>query len=423
MSYTILRIININYENIYTDFYTKFNNSKNQNYQSLKDNFYNQFYLYTSPFEKNLKENNVNAIEIIYNFKELQLKWYYEKFGNFNKLKNKNDEELLFEIFNCQIKYYKPNILFFQHSTPFNNQRLNNIKNENKHIKKIILHNGIPLEKKNLKNIDYIFCALPYLKKRYELEGIKSSILYHYFNENILNKIMSSNLKTDIVFMGKTGNKNDLNHINRFEALEKIILNEANFECFSLELGREKLLNFSYKKKLRDLLLKHLHNKISKKFLTNLSTIKNKRINNFVKDLNNYKNFKNIFLHRKYPDKIREPLFGLDMYNKIYNSKITINIHTNEAKNECGNIRMFEATGLKSCLLTDNKSNLLELFEKDQEVVSYNSFSELSDKLKNLKEDNNLLKKISEAGQKRTLKNHTSKIRFNEMHEQIKKII
>ena len=43
---------------------------------------------------------------------------------------------------------------------------------------------------------------------------------------------------------------------------------------------------------------------------------------------------------------------------------------------------MFEATGLRSCLITEYC--FCELFEPDSEVVTYKTFSELKDKLKNL---------------------------------------
>ena len=94
------------------------------------------------------------------------------------------------------------------------------------------------------------------------------------------------------------------------------------------------------------------------------------------------------------------------MYNELFNSNLTLNIHTDVSNTFCGNYRMFEATGLRSCLITENRQNIKDLFEPDFEVVTYKSLDELKDKLKNLLSDKKLSKKISLEGQRKTLKHH-----------------
>jgi len=84
---------------------------------------------------------------------------------------------------------------------------------------------------------------------------------------------------------------------------------------------------------------------------------------------------------------------------------------------------MFEATGLGSCLITEHKKNIEDLFEPDKEVVTYKSLDELKDKLKILENDKNLCKKIKIQGQKRTLKYHTLNSRLDVVDTEIKKLL
>ena len=112
-----------------------------------------------------IKHKNFSNL-IIYNFENLQDKWLQENSTKFTK--NFNREEKLFEIFRLQLAKMKPDVLFFQHSTPFDLIRLKNLKEDFPFIKKIIFHNGIPIKDSNLKYVDHIFSAVPYLASFYK---------------------------------------------------------------------------------------------------------------------------------------------------------------------------------------------------------------------------------------------------------------
>ena len=47
---------------------------------------------------------------------------------------------------------------------------------------------------------------------------------------------------------------------------------------------------------------------------------------------------------------------------------------------------LFETTGVGSCLVTDEGSNMSDLFVPDEEVITYESYDELMEKLAYLKE-------------------------------------
>jgi spore maturation protein CgeB len=102
-----------------------------------------------------------------------------------------------------------------------------------------------------------------------------------------------------------------------------------------------------------------------------------------------------------------EPVFGLDMYRLFTNSKIVLNLHIGAAGDYAGNMRLFEVTGIGSCILTDNKKNIGDLFVPDAEVVVYSSVEDCIEKAKWLLDHEDERAKIAFAGQQKTLSFHT----------------
>jgi spore maturation protein CgeB len=76
-----------------------------------------------------------------------------------------------------------------------------------------------------------------------------------------------------------------------------------------------------------------------------------------------------------------------------------------------------------SCLLTDWKSNINELFEEDKEIVTYKSKEECVEKMKWLLENSNKRESIAKAGQERVIREHTYKHRADELVRVINKYI
>jgi spore maturation protein CgeB len=104
---------------------------------------------------------------------------------------------------------------------------------------------------------------------------------------------------------------------------------------------------------------------------------------------------------------LQPAVFGLDMYRTLMRSKLSFNSHIDIAVNSASNMRLFEATGVGSCLVTDWKANLTRLFEPDLEVVTYKSAAECVEKVQWLLAHPAERQAIAQAGQKRTLTDHT----------------
>jgi hypothetical protein len=99
-------------------------------------------------------------------------------------------------------------------------------------------------------------------------------------------------------------------------------------------------------------------------------------------------------------------VFGLAMYQALSASRVSLNVHIDAAGETAANMRLFEATGVGSCLLTDAKTNLAEWFEPGREVVVYSSVADCVAKLRWLLDHESERSAIARAGQARTLREH-----------------
>jgi hypothetical protein len=108
------------------------------------------------------------------------------------------------------------------------------------------------------------------------------------------------------------------------------------------------------------------------------------------------------------------PLWGIQMYDVLRRSRVTVNSHIGIAESYANNMRLFEATGSGTLLITDWKKNLSDLFEPEAEVVTYRSKDECVEKLKYLLNHSDEAEEIARAGQQRTLNEHTYYHRLGE---------
>lgn len=108
-------------------------------------------------------------------------------------------------------------------------------------------------------------------------------------------------------------------------------------------------------------------------------------------------------------------VWGLDMYRALARSRITLNRHINVAENYANNMRLYEATGVGTLLLTDRKDNLGELFEVGKEVVAYSSAEEAAELIRYYLAHPDEAQAIARAGQARTLREHTYGHRMEEL--------
>lgn len=121
------------------------------------------------------------------------------------------------------------------------------------------------------------------------------------------------------------------------------------------------------------------------------------------------------------------PLYGLAMYAAIKSSRLIFDVRGSIARRddkgqthdlagkETANMRLFEATGLGACLVTEQYDNLGELFTVGKEIVTYSSKQELLDVLRYYHEHEEERSAIAAAGLARCRRDHSMETRLREL--------
>lgn len=336
---------------------------------------------YTRAFCK----QGVDAHAIILNERKLQRKWASE-YG----LKTHDSKEIL----RTQISYFQPDVLWVEDLLYFDSKFLSEIRKSVKTIRCIAAYHCAPANYqtiKKLKLFDFVITCTPGLKVDLENIGIKSYHVYHGFDTDLLQYMNNENVnnRREVVFSGSIFSGEGY-HNSRLALLNYLINSGLNISLFINIEGRFKIL-------LKKLLYAF------NKFLQILGMKKPWEVIHFLE----------YGKHpvRSYPksilDNIQEPVYGIEMYNLLSDSEIVLNNHGDVAGNFAGNMRLFEATGVGVCLLTDYKINIEELFEINKEVVVYRSPEDCAEKIKWLRANDDVRRRIAAAGQKKTLKMHT----------------
>jgi spore maturation protein CgeB len=108
-------------------------------------------------------------------------------------------------------------------------------------------------------------------------------------------------------------------------------------------------------------------------------------------------------------------VWGAEMYQVLWRSRISLNSHIDLAGREAGNMRLFEATGAGAFLLTDFKDNLDTLFAPDREVAVWRSIDDCLKAIEYHLRDEKSRAEIAHAGQARTMAQHTYRHRTAEI--------
>jgi spore maturation protein CgeB len=103
------------------------------------------------------------------------------------------------------------------------------------------------------------------------------------------------------------------------------------------------------------------------------------------------------------------------MYRVLASSRITLNRHIDVAEGQANNMRLYEATGSGALLVTDRARMLDELFDPGAEVVAYADEDDLVQQVTRLMADDESRLRIAEAGQARTLAEHSYRDRMREL--------
>tara|TARA_A100001015_G_scaffold291657_1_gene366091 strand:- start:8282 stop:9586 length:1305 start_codon:yes stop_codon:yes gene_type:complete len=420
-NYRLLRVNGVFHDTLIQDILIRNKNFNSLLYRDALKIYEKNSFVYSFSFTNELQKLGNETIEILADFKELQALWAKE--NNFKFSKDNWVGEILFE----QIRLFKPDIIYFQshhflHSSRlFKKKTTSNtielIKSKFNFIKKIIVYSGFPTDYKLVLGADMVFYSPPSIQKFFKKAGIKSYLMYHYFDEKIFDKIKLQNRqkKYNLTFLGSSRYPETRYYylksiLEEFDI--KIWLHE-NYKKTNNSINIDKI---SLKQFVKEFII-ITSSKINYDIVEKLRTLKiyNTKYHNFInqirrKILTNQTNSQ-ASLKKEFAEKCKNPVFGFEYYQILNNSKITLNMHADLANGCVGNMRMFEATGMGSCLLNDYGSNLSELFEDGKEIITFKSISDAKDKIRYLLNNPKEAEKIAKAGQIKTLQKHTTKNR------------
>jgi spore maturation protein CgeB len=398
MSFSLLSISSM-YPGYLRSFYRKNPNLKDLTYEDHIKLLLQDSTEFVGSYNRGFRKLGIKAAIIIANDDLLQSKWKSE-----NRLTTDKNSDILFD----QVNSYNPEILWIENLSFLDPDWFINVRTKIRSVKLIVAYHCAPYNKSILEKLrcaDFIITCTPGLKQSLENEGMKAFQVYHGFDNELLTRIDRNPdaVYHDLVFSGSliTGGSFHSGRINLIESLVKE----------KTDLALYVTLEKSYRIKAKQSIYR-LTNLLKKLKLDNLTD----RIPVFEYGRSPVKSYSDELLKSNH-----QPLYGMEMYNLFARSKIVLNMHIGVAGDYAGNMRMFEVTGVGSCLLTDNKKNLSDLFEPGKEVVVYDSPEDCIKKVKWLLGHENVRANIARLGQKRTLEMHTVENRCKSITDIINK--
>ena len=270
---------------------------------------------------------------------------------SFNLISNKkNFQNYLIETF----KNYKPDLLFFGHTTNIDLNTIDEIKSINKGL--ILSH----------WNEDPIMPSLDYSKKNISNIKLYSNIVDHNFITTHPSVIRSKVKLDNFHFLFVPVDKN----IECFDAYNMRPSNDL-FYAMSHGVNRGIL-----KKGIED-------NRV--KFLDRLI----KKISNIKYDFYGFSN--------------KQPIWGNDFNNAITNSKMGLNLSRGNPTKYYSSNRIASFMGNGLLTFVDRKVQLRDFFNNN-EIIFYNNVYDLADKIKFYSKNDLIRKKIAENGKKKYFK-------------------
>lgn len=257
-------------------------------------------------------------------------------------------------VLEAQIRALRPEVLFIQDMNTFSPTFLRSLRPYVRLIVGQIAYSFAP--DTDFSVFDLILSSLPHYVQRFRAEGISSELFRLGFEANLLDHLTSTPQKYDVVHVGGYSPI----HTERNELLEYLINAGVPLSCWGYGVN----------------------------YLSRRSPIR-----------------------RCYQGE----LWGLEMHSVRFNSRIVVSKHISSVAGPHANIMtMYEATGVGSLLVIDERSDLDAIFQPGTEVSTYSSAADCADTIFRYLNNEEQRLSVAQAGQKRTLAEHTYLHRMQE---------
>ncbi|HYR75223.1 MAG TPA: glycosyltransferase [Pyrinomonadaceae bacterium] len=383
-------------------------------YEELYDRYVGTHFGWADYYPRHLKALGNEAQEVFTSFEALQKAWAEEhgvRYDQRNWFK-----QILF----AQVRAFQPDVLFLEDLYRFDSDFRKQLREVCAKRPLIIGYRGAPTEDYgSLKDVDVLLTCAPHFVEYMRQAGANAALLPHAFEPAILDAVGHVTRDLDLTFVGNLVMQDGF-HMQRYALIEKLLESTSLQVWTSIsqpESGsrsKRVLLKLASraKKTLKDAGLDSGFIKSSGGGLKAAMT-RNSRTSDPS----------GAWKEKGYAAKLHEPVFGLANFRILARSRLTLNNHIDCAEDYAGNSRLYEATGMGACLITDWKRNLSEMFEPDSEVVTYKCAEECSEKINYLLAHESERQAIAQAGQQRTLSCHTFKRRSAQLDELIREAI
>lgn len=419
MSYRVVRIANISYKGALDRLRRDHPDLDSMSYDESLKALFGLGMIYTDAFSQGMRALGVEAIEIIADADSIQKKWADE-----HGLRLPADDSWRALLVIAQIKHYRPDVVFFQDVHGLPRPFRQDLKSLCPSVRLTVLHKGYPGQFDEMADFDLVYMSMPSLVDLYRDRGIPAELHYHGFNGNIPDLMTSAGFTNgekalDFSFIGSSGYGHGDGHRSRYWAMVRLF-RETPMVAFTDEVFSQYGSRWArFQRALRNVPgpLIEAHRVIRR-------LPGGDQIGAIADDMKFEARRREVIggsfssewappcpISAIFPDRCRRPVYGLDMYHALARSHVTFNLHADATGDSVGNLRMFEATGAGTCLLTDSGPNIRELFEPDTEVVTYASLDEGIEKVRYLLSHPETCREIAEAGQRRTLREHTVQMR------------
>ena len=375
------------YQDYLSYFYSKNSFVSNLSFKEHRSVLLNDHFGWPADLSCYMNRRNINTEFIIPNDRNLQMKWAMEH--NFHNYTSGKWEK---EIALAQIRQFKPDVLWigamFDYYGDFLRQAL-------AYCRSAITWISCPTpDNLDVTGFSVLVTSRSDLLKDKQHLFKKVVVTKPGFDAEVLNALGPVKKRYEVVFVGNIS----LHHTRRAEILAYLVKNGIDikiFGRFSRQFSSRKLK--AVKQTINQVARHHDFRGAARTLRQNF---RRSKYDIWVKTLESV---------------YHPPVFGMDMYRLIASSHIGLNIHIDMAGNHSGNMRMFEVTGVGVCLITEHSSNIEELFEPGQEVLTYRSKEELLKTIQEVLGEKSKLKEIAKAGQQRTLQSHNMERLFNDI--------
>jgi spore maturation protein CgeB len=326
-------------------------------------------------YSANLRKLGYEGWDVIANIEPMQKQWAREHGFKYESTRwrvrlrrgivpwpyREHNREWLYPILAAQIEAYRPDVLFSMAMETVGSGFLRSVKGYYRLA--IGQHAATPLYQ-DISAYDLVLSSLPNQVDYFRQSGLKSELFKLGFEPRILEELTNGPKCYDLVFVGGLGGI----HQDGTETLSRLA------ERFPVTVWGYGLENLAESSPLRQC--------------------------------------------------YRGPIWGIGMYQALRDSQIVFNRHSNLAdRHFANNMRLYEATGVGTLLLTDYKQNLADMFGPGREVIAYRDANECVELAEHYLTREDEREAIARAGQQRTLSEHTWYHRMQELVEIVRKYL